>query len=74
MKTLFQGGMYVFQLFDFYSGSGSVLLLVVICECVAMGWLYGKKQSNFWVMTNIFFFFKIRIGFLYRVEALLVLW
>ncbi|XP_058969883.2 sodium- and chloride-dependent taurine transporter-like [Pocillopora verrucosa] len=39
-----EGGMYVFQLFDFYSGSGSVLLLVVICECVAMGWLYGRRR------------------------------
>lgn len=41
-----QGGMYVFQLFDTYSGSGSVLLLVVICECLAMGWLYGEKEAN----------------------------
>lgn len=39
-----EGGMYVFQLFDHYSGSGSVLLLVVICECLAMGWLYGRNR------------------------------
>ncbi|CAH3167400.1 unnamed protein product, partial [Pocillopora meandrina] len=36
--------MYVFQLFDHYSGSGSVLLLVVICECLAIGWLYGRNR------------------------------
>ena len=44
--------MYVFQLFDAYSGSGSVLLLVVICECLAMGWLYGEKPSSFLTKTN----------------------
>ena len=37
--------MYVFQLFDAYSGSGSVLLLVVTCECVAIGWFYGEKNN-----------------------------
>ncbi|XP_015773564.1 PREDICTED: sodium- and chloride-dependent GABA transporter 3-like [Acropora digitifera] len=36
--------MYVFQLFDGYSGSGSVLLLVVICETLAIGWLYGRRR------------------------------
>ncbi|KAK2570131.1 Sodium- and chloride-dependent GABA transporter 2 [Acropora cervicornis] len=39
-----EGGMYVFQLFDSYSGSGSVLLLVVICETLAVGWLYGRRR------------------------------
>ena len=37
--------MYVLQLFDAYSGSGSVLLVVVFCESLAIGWLYGEKQS-----------------------------
>jgi len=36
--------MYVLQLFDAYSGSGSVLLVVVFCESLAIGWLYGEKQ------------------------------
>jgi len=35
--------MYVLQLFDAYSGSGSVLLVVVFCESLAIGWLYGEK-------------------------------
>ena len=37
--------MYLFQLFDAYSGSGSVLLLVVICESLAIGWLYGNTLT-----------------------------
>ncbi|KAJ7380047.1 hypothetical protein OS493_010754 [Desmophyllum pertusum] len=38
------GGMYVVQLFDAYSGSGTVLLVVVCCESIAIGWLYGRGR------------------------------
>ncbi|XP_029204695.2 sodium- and chloride-dependent GABA transporter 2-like [Acropora millepora] len=44
LSMVTEGGMYVFQLFDGYSGSGSVLLLVVICETLAIGWLYGCRR------------------------------
>lgn len=45
--------MYVFQLFDAFSGSGSVLLLVVIGECLAIGWFYGKKnKQNVWLFLQ----------------------
>ena len=39
--------MYVFQLFDAYCGAGTVLLLVVFGECLAIGWLYGEKSATF---------------------------
>lgn len=39
--------MYVFQLFDFYSASGSALLWVALFESVAVGWVYGKYSLSF---------------------------
>ncbi|RWS28887.1 sodium- and chloride-dependent GABA transporter 1-like protein, partial [Leptotrombidium deliense] len=39
-----QGGMYVFQLMDFFSASGFSLLIVVFCEIAALSWIYGAKK------------------------------
>uniref|UniRef100_UPI003AB0A346 sodium- and chloride-dependent GABA transporter 2-like n=1 Tax=Centroberyx gerrardi TaxID=166262 RepID=UPI003AB0A346 len=39
-----QGGIYVFQLIDYYSCNGACLLSVAVVECLAVGWAFGADK------------------------------
>uniref|UniRef100_A0A8C6WZZ2 Transporter n=1 Tax=Neogobius melanostomus TaxID=47308 RepID=A0A8C6WZZ2_9GOBI len=39
-----QGGLYIFQLFDYYACSGMTLLLFAFLQSVCIGWIYGADR------------------------------
>lgn len=41
LSSPLQGGLYVFQLFDYYACSGMTLLVFAIFQSVCVGWVYG---------------------------------
>ncbi|XP_052068104.1 sodium- and chloride-dependent GABA transporter 1-like [Mytilus californianus] len=64
LSMISEGGMYVFQLFDYYSASGLCLLTLIFFECIAVGWGYGvdrfyeNLKSMFGYYPSVFFKFS----------------
>eukprot|EP00096_Caligus_rogercresseyi_P010579 TRINITY_DN3906_c0_g1_i1.p1 TRINITY_DN3906_c0_g1~~TRINITY_DN3906_c0_g1_i1.p1 ORF type:complete len:673 (+),score=124.55 TRINITY_DN3906_c0_g1_i1:229-2247(+) len=63
-----EGGVYVFQLVDFYSASGMSLLWVCFFQTIAIGWIFGadkfcdcveemtgKRPNQFWYLCWRYF-------------------
>ncbi|XP_029309657.1 sodium- and chloride-dependent GABA transporter 2-like [Cottoperca gobio] len=44
LSMVTEGGLYVFQLFDYYACSGIPLILFAILECLCIGWVYGADH------------------------------
>lgn len=38
-----QGGMYVFQMFDYYACNGGCILFLCMFESLALGWIFGEN-------------------------------
>uniref|UniRef100_A0A3P8UHQ0 Transporter n=1 Tax=Cynoglossus semilaevis TaxID=244447 RepID=A0A3P8UHQ0_CYNSE len=39
-----EGGLYIFQVFDYYACSGMTLLLFAVLQSVSVGWVYGADR------------------------------
>ncbi|XP_047598540.1 sodium- and chloride-dependent betaine transporter isoform X2 [Lutra lutra] len=39
-----EGGMYIFQLFDYYASSGICLLFLAVFEVICVSWVYGADR------------------------------
>ena len=44
LLMIFQGGMYLFQIVDFYAASGMHLLWICFFETIALSWFYGTEN------------------------------
>uniref|UniRef100_A0A8C5G947 Transporter n=1 Tax=Gouania willdenowi TaxID=441366 RepID=A0A8C5G947_GOUWI len=39
-----EGGMYVFQMFDYYACNGACILFLCVFEVLALGWVFGAER------------------------------
>lgn len=55
VSSYLQGGLYIFQLFDYYACSGMTLLLFAILQSVCIGWVYGKENFSLGKICQVVF-------------------
>lgn len=53
-----QGGMFLFQLFDYYACNGACILFLCVFEVLAMGRLFGRyrdvsKEKKAFIIYNL---------------------
>ncbi|NXM02986.1 S6A12 protein, partial [Tyrannus savana] len=48
-----EGGMYIFQLFDYYAASGTCLLFLAVFEVICIGWVYGNDLTSDFVSVMV---------------------
>lgn len=46
LSMVTQGGMYVFQIFDYYAASGMTLLWMTFWQCVTVAWIFGANRYH----------------------------
>lgn len=46
-----KGGMFVFQLFDYYACNGACILFLCVFETLSMGWVFGTYTDAVHVLT-----------------------
>lgn len=39
-----EGGMYIFQMFDYYACNGACILFLCVFETLALGWIFGAEK------------------------------
>ncbi|XP_037533368.1 sodium- and chloride-dependent GABA transporter 2-like, partial [Nematolebias whitei] len=44
LPMITEGGMYVFQLFDYYACNGTCMLFLGVFETLALGWVFGAER------------------------------
>ncbi|XP_076446772.1 sodium- and chloride-dependent taurine transporter-like [Babylonia areolata] len=63
LSMVTEGGMYVFQLFDYYSAS-RIVLVVAFFECITVAYVYGVERFY----DNLEMMFGFRMGPLMRIS------
>ncbi|CAI5693980.1 unnamed protein product [Oreochromis niloticus] len=58
-----EGGMFVFQLFDYYACNGACILFLCVFETLALGWIFGADRLydiiKDMIGTQVNYFFKL---------------
>uniref|UniRef100_A0A8C6SZG8 Transporter n=1 Tax=Neogobius melanostomus TaxID=47308 RepID=A0A8C6SZG8_9GOBI len=48
-----EGGMYVFQMFDYYACNGPCILFLCVFESLALGWIFGRCRKLFNIIKDM---------------------